>query len=265
MLRYGRFAFPRVKDLNDPFESSVDRNVEILTSKPRLPSHLAMQPVVSPPRGLPLTLSSTYGDGINPNWEENRERFESEVGKYYIKKKQESDRIEKIFLGIDMLRKNIGILSLSDEPENTIMWAHYAENHQGMCVGIDPRNSAISQYRPQAKYDHCAPIFHMRKVTYSSRFPKIKKENIVESATRVFFTKYVEWKYEREYRLIRPISDCKLQNNVPIIEFPTSIIREVIIGARMDNESENLARSINGNWEVRKASIGEDGYLLNIL
>jgi DUF2971 family protein len=33
--------------------------------------------------------------------------------------------------------ENTGILSLTRTPTNPLMWAHYAEKHQGMVIGID--------------------------------------------------------------------------------------------------------------------------------
>ena len=32
---------------------------------------------------------------------------------------------------------NVGVFSLTEDPKNICMWAHYANNHQGVCLEIE--------------------------------------------------------------------------------------------------------------------------------
>ena len=37
---------------------------------------------------------------------------------------------------IQVTLKKMGVLSLSERPDSLLMWAHYANNHQGFCLGF---------------------------------------------------------------------------------------------------------------------------------
>ncbi|MBU0903419.1 MAG: DUF2971 domain-containing protein [Gammaproteobacteria bacterium] len=58
-------------------------------------------------------------------------------------------------------RGKIGILCLTEDPLNILMWSHYAHNHTGICIGFDtessPFNSAkqvtYNGERPQAEFN----------------------------------------------------------------------------------------------------------------
>jgi hypothetical protein len=39
-------------------------------------------------------------------------------------------------------RDNVGVLSLTTNPTNGVMWAHYADQSKGVCVGIDLESGA---------------------------------------------------------------------------------------------------------------------------
>lgn len=40
-------------------------------------------------------------------------------------------------------RDSFGILSLSEDPRNILMWSHYGDEHKGVCVEIDIWGSAL--------------------------------------------------------------------------------------------------------------------------
>ncbi|MEJ8827109.1 DUF2971 domain-containing protein [Variovorax humicola] len=49
-----------------------------------------------------------------------------------------------------MTNRNVGVLSLTEDPINELMWAHYANSHSGFAVGLDMSNeffqpSVVSQ------------------------------------------------------------------------------------------------------------------------
>lgn len=98
---------------------------------------------------------------------------------------------------------NAGILSLSEDPINQLMWSHYAENHSGIAIGI-------SDFKSE----------DYKKVTYTliSEVPGIDLTNNISvlkmyvdknsyeispndlNLQKVLLTKTDEWKYEREWR-----------------------------------------------------------------
>src|ERR1035438_8493458 len=40
----------------------------------------------------------------------------------------------------EALNRNVGILSLTEVPDDPVMWAHYADSHRGILVGFDEKH-----------------------------------------------------------------------------------------------------------------------------
>lgn len=144
----------------------------------------------------------------------SREDFEDLVDQVGI----QPDRLtrsarEKVFRGLSTRIKSLarpavtkdwiqtlGVLCLTSKAENLLMWAHYASNHTGICIGFD---SAV------------APFESARAVRYQEERPCVRAidlsrddENLIE---KVLFTKSPHWVYEFEWRCIkRAIKDEEL-------------------------------------------------------
>lgn len=101
-----------------------------------------------------------------------------------------------------------GIISLTKDPKNILMWSHYASEHHGMVIGIDCDSSTFKfhdNYSSHCKTKTNKPL----KVLYSRYRPS---ENIPDSAiyeyyddnfNRLFMlTKSRCWSYEKEYRYL---------------------------------------------------------------
>jgi len=80
-----------------------------------------------------------------------------------------------------------GVLSLSENCNNLLMWAHYGSEHKGLCLGFDWAETGL----PPAK-----------QVNYNSmyRLVDIWAYTEDELAEIACFQKSIEWAYEREWR-----------------------------------------------------------------
>ena len=92
---------------------------------------------------------------------------------------------------------DMGVLCLTTDPRNLLMWAHYASNHTGLCIGFDTKHSPFSLARP---------------IVYSDKRPRVslleRLRTETELVTSVLFSKSSHWEYESEYRCIkRPVSE----------------------------------------------------------
>ena len=135
---------------------------------------------------------------------------------YLVPKSEGSKAIAARF----RLRNQLGVFCLTEQPDNHLMWVHYAKNHTGFVLGFDAR----------------APFFSeddrlLRKVVYQER-PKV----LSEADINVCFNKSNEWAYEQEWRCARSF-DTKESRAVGILP---SLITHVIFGSRM--ESWQIAR-----------------------
>lgn len=111
---------------------------------------------------------------------------------------------------------NCGIASFSETQRNLLMWAHYANNHKGICIGyssdlfLDPKikddykdnKILVHTNKPiRVKYDSCRVDFNSHKFTEKS-----SKSIIFDILAHVMTLKGNDWIYEKEHRLIAPLN-----------------------------------------------------------
>ena len=126
---------------------------------------------------------------------------------------------ERIFSGIDAQLLAVGIFSMSVHPDHPLMWAHYAGDHSGLCLGFD-----------QTPDSRLADPGHFLPVIYSDSLPEMAEDGFqVEMAVsldevgrpytsgfkmsfsdktfqRAITTKPSYWSYEGEWRYIEPFA-----------------------------------------------------------
>lgn len=91
---------------------------------------------------------------------------------------------------IEMKISNLGILSLTTDYRNCLMWSHYAQNHSGICIEYEFPNSLLS-LRP-VQYVNEQPLFSLYEALHQ-KFGKLQE---------LFYTKSKHWEYENEYRMV---------------------------------------------------------------
>ncbi|NEX12734.1 MAG: hypothetical protein C1942_08645 [Prosthecochloris sp.] len=127
-------------------------------------------------------------------------------------------------------KEKIKICSLSAAPDNELMWAHYAEGHRGVAIGVE-----VSEERHRlipVQYD--GPV-------------QIGLVNVNNStAEEILSHKLQVWKYEKEVRVF-----TRGKQYVPVT------VREVLLGRSMSTQNigfiKKLVASINSEIEVKSA------------
>jgi hypothetical protein len=138
------------------------------------------------------------------------------------------------------------VLCLTTKPDNLLMWAHYASNHSGICIGFD---------------SGLPPFDAAREVKYAEERPSVavlhQDRPYAEVLEQVLFTKSRHWEYEAEWRCVkRPVRQGELQYYQQILgqdptledeiadllaseggagqyEFAPSALRRIYLGARI--------------------------------
>lgn len=133
-----------------------------------------------------------------------------------------------------------GILCFSSDWKDPVIWAHYADKHKGLCLGFEvPRSLG-------------------EKVEYAKRRLKIPEDRVF-SSTQLFFTKYVNWFYEKEVRCVRPLASSKKVGKLYFMDFGKELkLVEVIAGARCkiaESELRNAIKPLKG-VKLTKARAG---------
>lgn len=138
----------------------------------------------------------------------------------------------------DHWTNTIGFICFSDNFKSPLMWAHYANNHTGVCLGIEVSNKKLLQMNYRA--NRSAVNFDFKK------FENAADEELME---KIISTKFKEWEYEREWRLLCPLL-FNPKDNKPEFFFeqftPDFELREVILGARCDRMPLDIQHQIFG-------------------
>jgi hypothetical protein len=165
-------------------------------------------------------------------------------------------RIRRAFAQIkEDKAKTQGILCLSKSWSNPLMWAHYADKHQGMCLGFDVRE------------EKWFPVSYRAK-----RFSKLAKSILAkrssdeEEMLRIFTTKSSHWSYEREVRAFAALNSKDEKTGFFFHDFgPDLKLVQVIAGCRSevtyDKINEKLG-STNRAVEIFRAKLSHNKFAL---
>ncbi len=150
--------------------------------------------------------------------------------------------IDNNAVGRDYYDRNFGILSLTETPDNLLMWAHYADSHRGMVVGFEESHAFFQGP------DIVPGLPRLNKVEYNLKRPVLSLST--REHPKVFLRKSTEWAYEKEWRLIRPLKEASMtterDGSVPLCLFgvPKDAIKMVITGALMAGSEHHELRDI---------------------
>jgi hypothetical protein len=148
--------------------------------------------------------------------------------------------------------KNFGILSLSEDPTNLLMWAHYAQGGQGFLIEFDSTHSWF-----WAKTGENDDLRHLRRVSYA---PSRTEVYLLELTGQDYlYTKGREWEYEKEWRIIRNFNDAVSKvgpddqgKDVLLFAIPPDCLRGIVIGYRAKLESvERLQNIVAANPQLK--------------
>ncbi|GHA09567.1 DUF2971 domain-containing protein [Oceanisphaera arctica] len=115
--------------------------------------------------------------------------------------------------------RNYGVLSLTRQPLNSLMWSHYGDEHQGVVLGIDvdiaglsnPEKCVIPSQCGEVIYSATKPHRNLSIISEDS-LRTIGKELVFDTEAfnlvkRAFLYKSIEWGYEEEVRVVKNISE----------------------------------------------------------
>jgi len=170
---------------------------------------------------------------------------------------------EKLKIYQNLIKNDIdklGMLCLSENKDDILMWSHYADRHEGVCLQFDKR--VIDE-----RFLNRIPNI-LEKVEYRKSYPSLRKYNNsseVERAKLTMFTKESEhWNYEKEWRIITHPKNEKERK----IKYPEEMLTGIIFGCRITDEKKCQVKGWLKERKIKpklyQASINEDEYALVI-
>ena len=138
------------------------------------------------------------------------------------------------------------VTCFSRTPTNNLMWAHYANNHRGVCYAFDFTNQ---------KPPFISSEINWGGVNYSSYIPEVKiyqdqtTEGMLPSLlSDVILTKSQDWSYEEEIRFFH--TD---ENNS--IEYRPESLKAIILGRRVldadRKDISNWVEALNEKYQLK--------------
>ena len=220
-------------------------------------------------------------DGTNADWirwlnEQHLKPHEKQIMKQYL---QDNDYDGARFL-LHSRNKEINsllVLSLSELNNHILMWSHYAQYHQGICLGFDTKIEGNSLGLLFSEVDHefrvkgITPGFlPVRKVKYSENMPDVynRLHDSDHKLMEFTVTKQADWHYEKERRIVIPKGLVKSDS----LGYRKEILSEVIFGMRCSKDTRSRVKKIikkhfpDSGKSIRffKAIAVEDRYALEI-
>jgi len=164
-------------------------------------------------------------------------------------KDKRTGKVVTLFEAIENFTKEAGILSLTMTDNDPLLWSHYAEGHQGFCIGFSRSyfedvilnswqdfsilGGAEVEYKEGPSYFNILTDF-AKEIVENKNPPREKLvDDIIIS---VFKTKSCKWCYEKEYRILRRTKGK--------IKFQPEAIKEIIIGKKASSSDKEMLSKI---------------------
>ncbi len=244
LLLKGELFFPSPTMFNDPFDSIVP--FEIV--------------------GTEDEINEAIKEDIDRRYPQLPEEKRKELVDKYCKEQNYKDQSQLFQTHLDRREKIYGVCSFSEEANNPLLWAHYADSHEGICIGIDtdeiinqpyfPYGELIIIIRGQVTYHKAWPVlpYHIIPNSRDNR----TTEELQESFIQPLLVKPDNWEYEKEWRLL------SLGANNYKIRIEPSAIREVVMGLKMPLEKKRevvkICREIYPHVDIYEAYMSKGNY-----
>jgi len=195
-----------------------------------------------------------------------RENSNIEIQKE-IKAKYDSKYLDELYkTQIEKVNEDIGIFSLSKNWKSSLMWSHYTESHKGFCVGFDSKHNFFKNYLSDDK-EMFKTIIEVKYSEKRVEIPMILGQE--QDYYEPYITKSIEWKYEEEIRMLTELNsretfkECN-PYNVYLFKVPHSAISEIILGANIKTENENIIRDFGekNNVKIFKSIISKTTFAM---
>ena len=176
------------------------------------------------------------------------QKAENETKKDVKSKLGKITRLNNIFEKMEGDIKTSGIFSLSSLPDDVLMWSHYADDHEGFCIGFRLSEKFRTWYEPEK-------IIGLHEVNYTETNPFL--EYFVDFAREAKLPKWEDfwmpimllgllskskkWGYEKEVRVIRGLPGA--------VPFDATELVEVIFGLHMSDRNKITIRTLLSSTE----------------
>ena len=136
------------------------------------------------------------------------------------------------------MSSKVGLLCLTRRYDSLPMWAHYAANASGLVVEFRDLDHVFSG-------DDTGVLYQPTAVRYERGSVGVTFDP--QSHESIFFSKFEDWSYEEEVRVVLPLADCRQErvgdNVLHLYDLPRTCISRVILGWKMAPDVAEMVRA----------------------
>lgn len=148
---------------------------------------------------------------------------EKEIIKSLRTDEKKEDFISRRNKVTNQMIEEVGVLSLAKKADNLLMWSHYANEHKGLAFEFETSMFNFTSVSGMQEQD-INPIL----VDYDCNYDELSYiADQTKELTKLLLTKFVNWSYEKEYRMID-----LYQSGVKI--FQKEALTSIIFGSKAD-------------------------------
>jgi hypothetical protein len=142
-------------------------------------------------------------------------------------------------------KRTIGIACFSETYDNELMWAHYADNYRGICIGY----SAVKLRDDLADSARLVRVAYAETPIYLSKYDK---DDIIKAAQKILSQKKYNWAYEREWRVM---GDYPGQ-----LACQGDVVTDVYFGSRISHDRKDRILHGMGGRNIKFHQMKVSGY-----
>jgi hypothetical protein len=151
-----------------------------------------------------------------------------------------SDLDQYLMSMAEVIRSKVGFFCLSKRFDSLPMWAHYAANASGFVI----------------EYVNLDEIFCGDATGVLSQIRNVRYEREIEGVTfdpcsheSLFFTKYSDWSYEAEARVVLPLAECRAKpaeaRKLYLYDLPSESLNRLVLGWNIDpSKSKDIQAAV---------------------
>lgn len=143
--------------------------------------------------------------------------------------------------------KRSGVCCFTEQFDDVIMWAHYADKHTGICLVF------------ATDYKFFENIKSVQYIPKRLQMPILEKKDS-SRLIQLMISKLKLWSYEKEWRLFRRYCERRYK-------YPRSALRAIIFGCRCAPEDRDLIQRLARDRKLKfyEARMSQYEYKLNIV
>jgi hypothetical protein len=146
------------------------------------------------------------------------------------------ERLKGALNKIDEDNQRIGVLCLSETNKDILMWAHYGDDHKGICIEFE-----------RTEENTLGDITRARPIIYSKEYPRFSALDLLSTdagglINKLLYTKSCQWSYEQEWRLTTAIGN-------KLVQIPGKIT-SIIFGVKTPQANIDIIQKLVANIDI---------------